>query len=248
MVAYVRLEHLRNSAFRSGCGNTQVFPHIKQYRSRVKPAWFSGDIKQMDAEKAIKTYGKNYRTVLKEGGFADIEQKMKAFESRLREMYASEIFRKHNIYPTTDATYIYAVMAMCLEIRSFGYSDKDTIRIVNKGFEKRRNFFKRIIAVINLLPNSFDIARKWNISDHEKRVKDGSITYDYFNVGKDKVEYRISKCMYVEMFETYGIRSLCKIFCMTDEFAYAGLPKHVQFIRHSDLSDGPACFDEVIRK
>ena len=66
----------------------------------------------MDAEKAIKTYGKNYRTVLKEGGFADIEQKMKAFESRLREMYASENFRKHNIYPTTDATYIYAVMAM----------------------------------------------------------------------------------------------------------------------------------------
>ena len=163
----------------------------------------------MDTEKAIKTYSKNYRTVLKEGGFTDIEQKMIAFGSRLREMYASENFRKHNIYP---------------------------------------NLFKGIITVINLLPNSFDIARKWNISDHEKRVKDGSITYDYFNVSKDKVEYRISKCMYIEMFETYGIRGLCKIFCMTDEFAYASLPKHVQFIRHSDLSDGPACFDEVIRK
>ncbi len=205
-------------------------------------------MKQMEIDKVIKTYGKNYRTVLKEGGFTDIAQKIDAFESRLREMYASENFKKHNIYPTTDAAKIYAVIAMCLEIRSFGYSDKDTIRIVNKGFEKRRNFFKRIISVINLLPNSFDIAKKWNISDHEKRVKDGSITYDYFNVGKDKVEYRISKCMYVGMFETYGIRGLCKIFCMTDEFAYAGLPKHVQFIRHSDLSDGPACQDEVIRK
>ncbi len=186
--------------------------------------------------------------MLKEGGLADIEKKMDAFESRLREMYAFESFRKHNIYPTTDTTYIYAVMAMCLEIRSFGYSDKDTIEIVSKGFEKRRNFFKRIIAVIDLLPNSFDIARKWNISDHEKRIKDGSITYDYFNVSKDKVEYHISKCMYAEMFETYGIRGLCKIFCMTDEFAYAGLTRHVRFIRHSDLSDGPACFDEVIRR
>ena len=96
----------------------------------------------MDTEKAIKTYDKNYRTMLKEGGFADIEKKMDAFESRLREMYASENFRKHNIYPTTDATYIYAVMAMCLEIRSFGYSDKDTIEIVSKGFEKRRNFLR----------------------------------------------------------------------------------------------------------
>jgi hypothetical protein len=208
----------------------------------------SGNMGQMDTEKAIKAYGKNYRTALKEGGFADRDKKLKAFESRLREMYASGNFKRHNIYPTIDALKVYAVIAMCLEIRSVGYSDKDTIRIVNKGFEKRRNFFKRIIAVINLMPNSFDIARKWNISDHEKRVKDGSITYDYFNVSKDKVEYSISKCMYIEMFETYGIRGLCKIFCMTDEFAYARLSKHVRFIRHSDLSDGPACHDEVIRK
>ncbi len=202
----------------------------------------------MDAEKAIAKYGKYYRTALNEGSFSDIEEKMDAFTSRLRQMYASENFKKHNIYPTTDATYIYAVIAMCLEIKSLGYSDKDTIEILNRGFEKRRNFFKRIIAVINVLPNSFDIARKWNINDHEKRVKDGSITYDYFTVTNDKVEYSISKCMYVEMFATYGICPLCKIFCMTDEFAYAGLPKHVNFIRHSDLSDGPACFDEVIRK
>ncbi len=34
----------------------------------------------MDTEKAIKTYGKNYRTMLKEGGLADIEKKMDAFE------------------------------------------------------------------------------------------------------------------------------------------------------------------------
>ncbi len=202
----------------------------------------------MNAEKAIRKYGRYYRSALNEGGFSDVERKMEAFGSRLREMYASESFQKHNSYPTTDATYIYAVIAMCLEIKSLGYSDKDTMKIVNKGFEKRRNFFKRIIAVINLLPNSFDIARKWNINDHEKRVKDGSITYDYFNVTRDRVEYRISKCMYVEMFAAYGIRPLCKIFCNTDIFAYTGLPKHVRFTRHSDLSDGPACFDEVERK
>lgn len=202
----------------------------------------------MDTEKAIRTYEKNYRTALKESGFDDIEQKITAFEKRLREMYASENFKKHNIYPTTNTTYIYAVMAMCLEVKSFGYSDQDTVAIVNKGFEKRRNFFRRIISVVNVLPNSFDIAKKWNISDHDKRVKDGSITYDYFNVGKDKIEYCISKCMYVEMFNTYGIKGMCKIFCMTDEFAYAGLTKHVKFVRHSDLSDGPACFDEIIRR
>ena len=50
----------------------------------------------------------------------------------------------------------------------------------------------------------------------------------------------------VEMFETYGIRSLCKIFCMTDTKSYENLTRHVRFIRHSDLSDGNCCHDEII--
>jgi len=202
----------------------------------------------MDTEQAIKAYGKSYRKSLELGGFEDIDKKMAAFETRLREMYASENFKRHNIYNTTDTTYIYAVIAMCLEVKSLGYSDEETIEIINKGFEKRRNFFKRIIAVIDCLPNGFNIAKKWNVGDHEKRVKDGSLTYEFFDVSKDKVEYKITGCKYVEMFDTYGIKGLCKIFCMTDEFAYNHLTKHVKFIRHSVLADGPCCYDEVIRK
>lgn len=50
------------------------------------------------------------------------------------------------------------------------------------------------------------------------------------------------------MFECYGIRPLCKIFCNTDRIAYSGLTRHVDFIRHSDLSDGEVCYDEIIKK
>ena len=163
-------------------------------------------------------------------------------------MYASDNFTKHNVYPSTDTTHIYAVIAMCLELKTFGLGDSEIIETVNAGFSARRNFFRRLIRCIDLLPNSFNIARKWNISDHEKRVADGSISYDYFNVSDDRIEYSICKCVYVEMFETYGIRPLCKIFCMTDTTAYENLRRHVTFIRHSDLSDGPACYDEIIRK
>ena len=44
------------------------------------------------------------------------------------------------------------------------------------------------------------------------------------------------------------MRGLCKIFCLTDESAYANLQKHVKFIRHSDLADGKCCHDEIIDK
>ena len=74
------------------------------------------------------------------------------------------------------------------------------------------------------------------------------ITKGEIEATDEKIEYRISKCMYIEMFEFYGIRSLCKIFCLTDESAYAKIQKHVKFIRHSDLSNGNCCHDEVINK
>ena len=202
----------------------------------------------MDLEKTVARYRRAYRKALASGRFDDIDLKAKAYELRLRQMLASENFRRHSVYPSTDTTHIYGVIAMCLELKEFGLSDGEIIETVNRGFAARRNFFRRLIRCINLLPNSFSIAKKWNISDHDKRVRDGSLTYDYFIVGEDKLEYRITRCVYVEIFENYGIRSLCKIFCMTDTTAYGNLPRHVKFIRHSDLSDGDCCWDEVIRR
>ena len=199
-------------------------------------------------EKTIRKYGKAHRKALAFRRFRDIEAKATAYEARLREMYASDGFKAHSVYPTTNATHVYAVIAMCLEMKAFGLTDAEIIETVNQGFARRRSFFRRIIRAIDLLPNSFSIAKKWNIQDHDRRVKDGSLTYDRFEVGEDRIEYRISKCVYVEMFEAYGIRGLCKIFCMTDTTSYENLRRHVIFIRHSDLSDGDACHDEIIRR
>ena len=139
-------------------------------------------------------------------------------------------------------------MAMCLELRDAGYTDDHIMSVVEKGLEGRWKTFIKIVKFIDLFPGSFAIVRKWNISDHTSRVKDGSITYDYFKADKDKIEYSICKCMYVEMFSSYGIRPLCKIFCNTDLILYSALTRHVEFIRHSDLSDGSRCFDEVVKK
>ncbi len=202
----------------------------------------------MDTENSIKSNLKIYRKIMASEDFGDIGRNMAAYESRLREMYSSPEFQKYSIYPTTNTAHVYAVIAMCLELKKFGLPDREIIDAVNRGFARRRNFFRRLISLVNMLPNSFEIVKKWNISDHEKRVADGSITYDWFNVSEDRVEYSVSSCKYVEMFETYGIRGLCKIFCMTDTTAYEGLTRHVTFIRHSDLSDGNACHDEIIRK
>ena len=202
----------------------------------------------MEMAKTVKKYGNIYRKILVKGNFPNPDRKQEAYEKRLTEMYASKKYAEHNIYPTTNAEYIYAIIAMCLELKESGLSDIEIIDTVNSGFGRRRNFFKYLIRCIDLLPNSYQIAEKWNISDHDKRVKDGSISYNQFDVSDGRIEYNISRCAYVEMFETYGIRSLCKIFCMTDTTAYNNLRKHVEFIRYSDLSDGDCCHDIIMDK
>lgn len=199
-------------------------------------------------KKLVKKYAKIYRNALKENNFSDINTRVESYEKKLQEMYFSQDFNKHNIYPTMDMAKIYAVIAMSLELKKEEFSDKEIIDIVNSGFKKLRKILATLEKMIDAFPNTYHIVKKWNISDHKNRVKDGSITYDNFNVSEGKIEYCISKCMYIDIFEFYGIRRLCKIFCLTDESAYANLQKHVKFIRHSDLTDGKCCHDEIIDK
>ena len=202
----------------------------------------------VNTDKTVEKYVKAYRRALLNGKFSDIETQVDAFRRRLGEMYISEEFERYNVYPTTNTEYIFAVIAMCLELKQHNLSDVEIIDLINSGFASRKNFFRKLLRTIDLLPNAYHIAEKWNKSDHDKRIKDGSLTYDYFNVTDGKIEYCISGCVYIKMFEHYGIRSLCKIFCMTDTTSYENLPKHVEFIRYSDLSDGDCCHDVIIDK
>ena len=91
------------------------------------------------------------------------------------------------------------------------------------------------------------IVKAKNLAEYKNRLRDGSITFDEFQADADHVSDRINRCMYAEMFAFYGIRELCKIFCMTDIQAYTNLVRHVRFVRHSDLSDGDCCRDDIYR-
>ncbi len=198
--------------------------------------------------KEINKYARLYRKALKKQKDADAAAKTEKYKKRLADMVSSEIYRRHNVFPSMNVDLIYAVVAMCLELKEQGLSDREIMDFSDVVFKARRQMFAALEKLVDLLPNSYGIAKKWNISDHDKRVRDGSLTFDSFEVKDGKIEYRISKCMYAELFDYYGIRSLCRIFCKTDEDAYANLTRHVSFIRHSVLADGNCCHDEIIRK
>lgn len=73
----------------------------------------------MDIEKTIRNYSKIYRKALIAGKLPDIETEITSYRARLREMFASDAFKRHSIYPTTNAVHVYAVIAMCLGLKTF---------------------------------------------------------------------------------------------------------------------------------
>ena len=198
--------------------------------------------------KAAARYAKAYRKAAQAASVPDPEASASSYERRLADMYASDLYRTHDVYPTMDTRMIYAVIAMCLELRERGVADAQIIAAVNQAFAGRKRAFVALEKLIGALPCAWTIARRWNIQDHEKRVADGSIDYDLFEVSDHAVEYRIGRCMYVEMFDAWGVRSLCQIFCDTDTQAYDNLTRHVEFVRHSTLATGDTCHDEIYER
>ena len=196
----------------------------------------------------VKRYTKLFKKGLKKNGFKDYKEQSLKYSKRLEEMYRSEKFKEHNIYPTMDMYKIYSIVLMCLILKEEGLSKEETLRITNSMFDGLRKVLSRIEKIIDALPFAWKIVKKWNIGEYKDRLKDQSITFENFMVMDEKISYRINKCMYYEIFSYYRIREYCKIFCNTDISAYSNLTKHVGFIRHSDLSDGEACDDVLYKK
>ena len=199
-------------------------------------------------DRRIAQYTKVFRRAAQHAEIPEADECVASFARRLKDMYASKLFTEHSVYPTINVVHVYAVIAMCLELRGHGLTDEQIIACVNVAFAARIRVFDTLLGAIDLLPNCYAIVRRWNIDDHCKRVADGSIDYDLFEVREHSIEYRISGCRYVDMFESWGVRPLCKVFCDTDTRSYASLTRHVEFVRHSDLSDGPSCHDVIIDK
>ena len=71
-------------------------------------------------DKVIERYAKAYRRGLEARGFDDVDGMVAVYRARLREMYASDAYREHNVYPSMSVKHVYAVIAMCLELRERG--------------------------------------------------------------------------------------------------------------------------------
>ena len=198
-------------------------------------------------EKYAKKYAKMFSRSMKEIGRSDWESLYDTYYNRYLGHLKSPEYAEYTRYKTIALEKVYAAIThaqICLEL---GYDLKEAQRIWEEILcRKIKKMINKAMLLIDALPNGYNITTGWLYKDAQARIEENCLTYGLLDYSDEKLEYKITRCAYVEIFEHYGIRNFAKVFCNAD-LCMAVMHRHTKFVRHSDLVDGDCCHDEIIR-
>lgn len=196
--------------------------------------------------KAEKKYARMFLRTMREIGRGDADKLYEVFYTRYLAHLNSPEFEEFSRYKTISLEKVYCAIThaqICLELGySLGEAQHLWEEVLCRNFKK---FFNGAMAFLDALPNGYTIVAGWLYKDAKERIAEDCLTYELLEYTDQKLEYKITRCAYVEIFEHYGIRQFCKVFCNND-LCMAVMKRHAKFIRHSDLVDGLCCHDEVV--
>ena len=198
-------------------------------------------------ERFAKKYAKMFAQSMREIGQKEWKRLYAEFYSRYLTHVQSPEFAQFSCYRTISLEKVYAAVThaqICLEL---GYSLTEAQQIWEEVLSRKiKKMINRGMLIIDALPNGYKIAAGWLYKDAKARIEESCLTYDMLDYSEEKLEYKISRCAYVEIFEHYGIRRFAKVFCNAD-LCMAVMHRHAKFVRYSDLVDGECCHDMIIK-
>lgn len=201
-------------------------------------------------EKKVKwmnQYSKLFAKAMKKIGREDYKKLEHMYRNRYMNHLCSKEFEEYLKYTSMTLELIYAAITfaqICLEI---GLTLEEAQEIWEEHIAKsKRNMLRMVIVIVDSMSRGYEKVVDFLKNDANIHMKDESLTYELLESDGKKLEYKITRCAYAEIFEAYGIRRFCKVFCNND-LCLCAMQKKAKFIRHSDLIDGDCCHDELIK-
>lgn len=198
----------------------------------------------MNKQKCADQYASWFAKEFSEHRGQNRDEMYRRFREKYLELANSPEYEEYAKHKAPINT-IYFFVTASLLCRELGYSFEETQEsMYNIAWPIRRRW-RSVFNALERLPFGYELfvfcLEKFNLSYGD------DIGFDFLRREKDKFEYQISKCIYIEIFEHYGIRGYCKLLCDSDIHVMGGACKHAKFIRYSDMSSSPVCHDVVIR-
>lgn len=201
----------------------------------------------MKKEKAAAKYAAMYANELAQNWSRNYDDAYSKYYDKYLALVTSEDYesfdREHG--KNISLPKIYAALATCFVSTDYGFSFEDSKNVFYGMAKPAWDRASKAINFIERLPGGF-----WLFTHLLYRFNESygsSIQYSQNQLGKDKYEYVISKCAYIEIFEYYGIRNFCKVMCDSDIGVMGKACKHAKFVRYHDMTQADTCHDAVVR-
>lgn len=196
-------------------------------------------------EKLARKYTKLFCSSMKKAG-RYTPSLYEEYKNLYLDLTDSAEYKEFSKYKTMGINKVYAAITHTKLCQDKGISLDEARNIWEKYTAKNiRRIFRTVCKVIDILPNGYKIVSGWLYDDAQKRINENCLTYEFLDYTDKKLQYKITRCAYIELFEKYGIKKFCKVFCNND-LCMQVMHRKAKFIRHSDLTDGNCCYDEII--
>ena len=201
-------------------------------------------------EKKVKwmtQYSKLFAKAMKKFGRKDYRKLENLFRNRYMDYLCSEEFEVYKKYGSITLERVYAAITHALICLEIGISLEEAKRIWEEMIEqadKKRALF--LCKLVDKLKNGYQIVANYLDKEARKHKADESMTFEILKSGDDKSEFKVTSCVYIEIFERYGIREFCKVFC-NNIHCLDVLHESARFTRHSNLLDGDCCHLELTK-
>ena len=201
-------------------------------------------------EKKVKwmtQYSKLFAKAMKKIGRKDFRKLENLFRNRYMDYLCSEEFEEYKKYGSITLEKVYAAITHALICLEIGISLEESQRIWEEMIEeaeKKKALF--LCKLVDKLKNGYRIVANYLDKEVRKHKADESMTFEILKTSENQAEFKVTRCAYLEIFECYGIREFCKVFC-NNIHCLEVLKESARFTRYSNLLDGDCCHVELTK-
>ena len=195
-------------------------------------------------EKKVKwmtQYSKLFVKAMKKIGRRDYKKLENMFRNRYMDHLCSEEFKEYTEHGSVIWEKVYAAIThaqICLEM---GITLEEAIRIWEEYIVVDEKKFKcTMYSLLDCLKNGYKLVANYLEKEARKHKADQSMTFEVLKRDDDKLELKINRCIYLEFFEKYDMKELCKVFC-NEIHCVEKMEKSSEWIQDAHLFEHECC-------
>lgn len=201
-------------------------------------------------EKKVKwmtQYAKLFAKAMKKIGRKDYKKLENLFRNLYMEYMCSDEFEEYKKYGTMPIEQVYAAITHAKICLDAGISLEEAMRIWEEIMHANEGKLQGLICkYFDSAKNGYRKLANHLENEARKSKADKSRTFELLERSDEKVELKVTRCAYKEIFESYELGEFYKVFCKGIQ-CLGMAQKSAKFVKHTHLASDDCCYMELLK-